>query len=79
MAPARLCGGGAVRSLHTQAANAYKIESRWTDSGKAFEREAACRLKADEKNDAMNAFHNAGKSYKKSDPQGEYRAYGDLE
>lgn len=54
-----------------KAANAYKIESRWTESGKAFEREAACRLKANEKNDAMNAFHNAGKSYKKTDPHGE--------
>jgi hypothetical protein len=34
-------------------------------------REAACRQQANEMNDAMNAFHNAAKSYKKSDPEGE--------
>lgn len=51
-----------------QAGNAYKVDGRWTESGKAFEREADCRLKADEKNDAMNAFYNASKSYKKTDP-----------
>ena len=34
-------------------------------------REAACRQHANEMNDAMNAFHNAAKSYKKSDPEGE--------
>jgi len=33
-------------------------------------REAACRQHANEMNDAMNAFHNAAKSYKKSDPEG---------
>jgi alpha-soluble NSF attachment protein len=47
------------------------VDQRWVDSGKAFEREAGCRLKADEKHDAMNAFHNAAKSYKKTDPAGE--------
>jgi len=35
-------------------------------------REAACRQHANEMNDAMNAFHNAAKSYKKSDPEGKY-------
>ena len=34
-------------------------------------REAACRQHANENNDAMNAFHNAAKSYKKSDPEGQ--------
>jgi len=34
-------------------------------------READCRLKGGENNDAMNAYHNAAKSYKKSDPEGE--------
>jgi len=34
-------------------------------------REAACRQQANELNDAMNAFHNAAKSYKKSDPEGQ--------
>lgn len=33
-------------------------------------REAACRLRLNENNDAMNAFHNAAKSYKKSNPEG---------
>jgi len=61
-----------MHTLTSQAGNAYKVESRWTDSGKAFEREAACRLKADEKHDGMNAFHNAAKSYKKSDTAGTY-------
>lgn len=36
-----------------------------------FFREAACRQQANEMNDAMNAFHNAAKSYKKSNPEGE--------
>ncbi|CAD6584013.1 MAG: vesicular-fusion protein S17 [Tremellales sp. Tagirdzhanova-0007] len=55
--------------LFAQAANAFKVEKRWTQSGQAFEREAACRQHANENNDAMNAFHNAAKSYKKSDPE----------
>ncbi|KAK1922187.1 soluble NSF attachment protein [Papiliotrema laurentii] len=55
--------------LFQQAANAFKVEKRWTESGQAFEREAACRQHANETNDAMNAFHNAAKSYKKSDPE----------
>ena len=33
--------------------------------------EAACRQHANEMNDAMNAFHNAAKSYKKSEPEGQ--------
>lgn len=37
----------------------------------APDREADCRIKAGESNDAMNAYHNAAKSYKKSDPEGE--------
>lgn len=55
--------------LFAQAANAFKVEKQWTQSGQAFEREAACRQHANENNDAMNAFHNAAKSYKKSDPE----------
>ncbi|BEI84264.1 hypothetical protein CcaverHIS002_0408680 [Cutaneotrichosporon cavernicola] len=54
--------------LFQQAGNAYKVDGAWAQSGKAFEKEAGCRLKADEKNDAMNAFHNAAKSLKKVDP-----------
>ncbi|WRT70080.1 uncharacterized protein IL334_007074 [Kwoniella shivajii] len=55
--------------LFAQAANAFKVEKKWRESGQAFEREAACRQQANEANDAMNAFHNAAKSYKKSDPE----------
>ncbi|KAL7424481.1 vesicular-fusion protein S17 [Cryptotrichosporon argae] len=55
--------------LFQQAGNAYKIDQRWTDSGRAFEREAACRIQAKENNDAMNAYHNAAKSFKKSNPE----------
>lgn len=40
------------------------------DCAFAKQREADCRLKAGEQNDAMNAYHNAAKSYKKSDPEG---------
>lgn len=36
-------------------------------------READCRIKGGENNDAMNAYHNAAKSYKKSDPEGQSR------
>lgn len=35
-------------------------------------READCRIKGGENNDAMNAYHNAAKSYKKSDPEGQF-------
>jgi len=55
--------------LYKNAANAFKIEKRWAESGKAFEKEAACRLQGNETNDAMNAFHNAAKSFKKSQPE----------
>ncbi|RXK41486.1 alpha-soluble NSF attachment protein [Tremella mesenterica] len=55
--------------LFAQAANSYKVEGRWSDSGAAFEREAACRNKAGESNDEINAWHNAAKSYKKSNPE----------
>lgn len=33
-------------------------------------REAACRQHGNEQNDAMNAFHNAAKSFKKTSPEG---------
>ncbi|WVQ74367.1 hypothetical protein IAR50_003967 [Cryptococcus sp. DSM 104548] len=55
--------------LFAQAAVSFKIDNRWQESGQAYEREAACRLKLNENNDAMNAFHNAAKSYKKSNPE----------
>jgi hypothetical protein len=36
-----------------------------------LDREAACRTHGNEQNDAMNAFHNAAKSYKKTNPEGQ--------
>lgn len=45
--------------------------------GRLIYREAACRQHANELNDATNAFHNAAKSYKKSDPEGKYH-FGSL-
>jgi alpha-soluble NSF attachment protein len=38
---------------------------------KLMYREAACRTHGNEQNDAMNAFHNAAKSYKKTNPEGQ--------
>ena len=35
-----------------------------------IKREAACRQHGNEQNDAMNAFHNAAKSFKKTSPEG---------
>jgi len=55
--------------LYQQAANAYKVDKKWRESGMAFEKEADCRIKSGEPNDAINAYHNAAKSFKKSDPE----------
>ena len=43
---------------------------------KLTSREAACRTHGNEQNDAMNAFHNAAKSYKKTNPEGQLLAPG---
>lgn len=45
---------------------------RRCDKSDSIIREAACRQHANENNDGMNAWHNAAKSYKKSDPEGWY-------
>ncbi|WVN89279.1 uncharacterized protein L203_104500 [Cryptococcus depauperatus CBS 7841] len=55
--------------LFQQAAVAFKIENKWQESGLAYEREATCRLQAKESNDAMNAYWNAAKSFKKCNPE----------
>ncbi|CDZ96527.1 Protein required for fusion of vesicles in vesicular transport, alpha-SNAP [Phaffia rhodozyma] len=52
--------------LFQQAANAFKLEKNWDSSGRAFDKEGECRLKANEKDDAIAAFWNASKSFKQS-------------
>ncbi|EJD04098.1 vesicular-fusion protein SEC17 [Fomitiporia mediterranea MF3/22] len=50
-----------------QAANAFKLERSFVDAGDAFAKEAECREKSGENNDAANAWWNAAKAYKQGD------------
>ncbi|KAH8120172.1 vesicular-fusion protein SEC17 [Phellopilus nigrolimitatus] len=52
---------------YQQAANAFKLEKQFTAGGDAFAKEAECREKYGESNDAANAWWNAAKCYKQSD------------
>jgi len=54
--------------LFQQAANQYKIDRDFKGAGDAFAKEAECREKAGENNDAANAWWNAAKAYKQSNP-----------
>ena len=54
--------------LYQQAANSFKIDKLWKEAGDAFMKEAECRAKAGEKDDAANAYWNAAKAYKKGFP-----------
>ena len=54
--------------LYQGAANAFKLESRWKESGDAFCKAADMALKAGDKDDAATRFYDASKSYKKSHP-----------
>jgi len=54
--------------LYQQAANAFKLEKLFKESGDAFMKEASCREKGGEKDEAANAYWNAGKAYKKGFP-----------
>lgn len=58
-----------AHDLYQGAANAFKLESRWKESGDAFCKAADMSLKAGEKDDAANDFWNASKSYKKAYPE----------
>jgi alpha-soluble NSF attachment protein len=58
-----------ARDLYVGAANAYKLDKRWKESGDAFSKAAEMAIKADEKDDAANDFWNASKSYKKTNPE----------
>jgi len=55
--------------LFQQAANAFKIEQLMKEAGDAFTKEADCREKQGEKDEAANAWWNAAKAYKKGYPE----------
>lgn len=54
--------------LYQQAANAFKIDKEFKQAGDAHAREAECREKCQEGNEAANAWWNAAKAYKRIDP-----------
>lgn len=59
--------------LYQQAANLFKIDKLFKEAGDAFVKEAECREKAGEKDEAANAYWNAAKSYKQQFPESEHR------
>ncbi|KZV77069.1 TPR-like protein [Peniophora sp. CONT] len=54
--------------LYQQAANAFKLDKLFREAGDAHAREAECREKCKEMNDAANAWWNAAKAYKRGFP-----------
>jgi alpha-soluble NSF attachment protein len=54
--------------LYQQAANSFKLEKLYREAGDAFAKEAECREKCNETNDAANAWWNAAKAYKRGYP-----------
>ncbi|KAH9982673.1 vesicular-fusion protein SEC17 [Lactifluus volemus] len=54
--------------LYQQAANAFKLEKLFREAGDAFSKEAECREKCKETNDAANAWWNSAKAYKRGYP-----------
>jgi hypothetical protein len=50
------------RGFNRQAANAFKLEKLMKESGDAFTKEADCRDKQGERDEAANAWWNAAKS-----------------
>lgn len=57
--------------LYQQAANAFKIDKLFREAGDAHAREAECREKCGETNEAANAWWNAAKAYKRAHPDRE--------
>ncbi|KAF8585554.1 vesicular-fusion protein SEC17 [Ramaria rubella] len=55
--------------LYQQAANQFKIDKQFKEAGQAFSKEAECREKANESNEAANAWWNAAKAYKQGYPE----------
>ncbi|KAI0788476.1 TPR-like protein [Abortiporus biennis] len=54
--------------LYQQAANAFKIDKQFKEAGDAHAREAECREKSNEPNEAAQAWWNAAKAYKRTNP-----------
>ncbi|CAL1695671.1 unnamed protein product [Somion occarium] len=54
--------------LYQQAANAFKIDKLFKEAGDAHAREAECREKCQESNEAAQAWWNAAKAYKRVSP-----------
>jgi alpha-soluble NSF attachment protein len=59
--------------LFQQAANAFKLDKQFQAAGDAFAKEAECREKCKELNEAANAWWNAAKAYKQGYPDCEFR------
>lgn len=55
--------------LYQQAANAFKLDKLYKEAGDAHAKEAECREKCKETNDAANAWWNAAKAYKRGYPE----------
>lgn len=55
--------------LYQQAANLFKLEKLFKEAGDSFAREAECREKCKEANEAANAWWNASKAYKRGFPE----------
>lgn len=58
-----------ARDLFVNAANQYKIDKLFKESGDCFCKAAEMAMKADEKDDAANDFWAASKAYKKGNPE----------
>ncbi|KAF9822130.1 hypothetical protein IEO21_00124 [Rhodonia placenta] len=54
--------------MYQQAANSFKIDKLFREAGDAHAREAECREKSQETNEAANAWWNAAKAYKRGHP-----------
>ena len=54
--------------LYQQAANAFKMDKLFREAGDAHAREAECREKCQETNEAASAWWNAAKAYKRGFP-----------
>ncbi|KAG8943151.1 vesicular-fusion protein S17 [Tulasnella sp. 424] len=54
--------------LFKEAANNFKVERLFKESGDAYMREAECRVSGGERDDAANAYWNAAKAYKQGYP-----------
>lgn len=61
--------------IYQQAANAFKLDKQFRDAGDAFAREAECREKCKETNEAANAWWNAAKAFKRGYPDRKFTPY----